>query len=293
MQQLASKFAENVENKKLRISRSNISDLKFVELLEVEELVLYGCPNVTFETTPNNIVNLDIMDSGLSNISGIKQMKQLKVLSLCANNIQDAHELQYLNNLQKLSLMQNYVNNVHPLRKLVQLTALYIGGCLLTDISPLRYLTNIQKMSLAENAIIDISALKYLKKLQVLHIQGNKIISIRALEHITCLEYVNIIANKIAYVSPLAQHTNKKDFSIEGYQETPTKEEIIFSQKLQIIYENNEKRQLLIKMYGQQKQTQNKFIQTSNQQINEQHYKLVSFSSKISDLFQQLGGQQQ
>ncbi|CAL6005807.1 Hypothetical_protein [Hexamita inflata] len=47
---------------------TNISDLKFVELFEVEKLVLYGCPNVTFQTTPNNIVNLDIEDSGLSTV---------------------------------------------------------------------------------------------------------------------------------------------------------------------------------------------------------------------------------
>ncbi|CAL6004811.1 Conserved_hypothetical protein [Hexamita inflata] len=103
----------------LRIqSDPNVRDLKFVESLNVTDLLLNGCNNAHLLRVPTNMQSLVHRDSDLKSVKGVERITELEYLDL----------------------QMNQLVNVNGIRELEKLTHLYINSNKITDLSPVEYL---------------------------------------------------------------------------------------------------------------------------------------------------------
>ncbi|MDH5765345.1 MAG: leucine-rich repeat domain-containing protein, partial [Gammaproteobacteria bacterium] len=74
-----------------------------------------------------SLIELDVGNTGITNISGIEQYATLQKLNLANNQIQDIGQLSTLS-VNELDLSNNNVIDASPLSSYTQLTALYLSG---------------------------------------------------------------------------------------------------------------------------------------------------------------------
>ncbi len=173
--------------------------------------------------------DLNVRDSGITDIAGLEFATKLRVLHLDKNPITNLRPLANLINLDRLSLVENGISDITPLAGLTKLRVLHLSRNPITDLRPLANLTqlvelhfwhfpanptnldlrpltnliNLEVLSLAGNGITDITPLVGLKKLRELHIANNHIEDFSLLAELTNLEKLWIQKNWTRDISPL------------------------------------------------------------------------------------------
>lgn len=174
-----------------------------------------------------NVTELNLSNSNISDISELKYFVSLKKLYLSKNEIVDVTPLSALKCLSRLELDDNKINintisslynnedfnlnlsgnnitDISALRNLTNLSILSLKKNNITNINPIANLTNLKSLDINENQISDISPLANLKKLKILKINKNIIEDLSPLTSLIKLEDLYLNDNKIKDISSLA-----------------------------------------------------------------------------------------
>ncbi|CAL5978768.1 Conserved_hypothetical protein [Hexamita inflata] len=234
---MKNKYQASVSNSKLSISNDvDLKSLRFVDELNVTELNVSSCKNVTFARTPTKVVKLTVNSCELKNANGIEKMKQLQYLNLSSNQITSIQELRTLVNLKELRLNNNQITNIQGIGELRNLNTLYLYSNKIVSIQELKALANLTYLNLYNNQIANIQWLSGLTNLKELYLDSNKIVEITALRDLRNLNKLEIYHNKIFDFSPVQNHPNRGNYhsanwDTNNYQKRPTQQEIEDSRK--------------------------------------------------------------
>ncbi|CAL6051905.1 leucine-rich_repeat domain-containing protein [Hexamita inflata] len=267
----------------------NITNLKFVEKLNLQELQVYFCYNLNFTRVSLNLTDLNIISCNVLKLDGLRQMQQLTKLRIFNNSTPvNVQELQYLSNLRYLDLNQSKVTDISPLKHLIDLQNLILSRNNIYDINPLQNLKNLLELELTENNVVDLSPLQDLIQLQYLQLGGNPIVHIKALKNLTELYSLNLSQTFIQDLSPIQHHQQREDqYEINNLKE-PTKDQIQHSLNYLYIKYLEE---ILIKYENTETLFKNK-IQVFNKKITKPYKGAVKnqqrFSEKLAILFKQI-----
>ncbi|CAL6075325.1 Conserved_hypothetical protein [Hexamita inflata] len=111
--EVKSKYQNQIQNGVLTISGdSNVKDFKFIDQLNVQQLILNKCVNLRFAHTPTKITSLTVNNTTITNIVGIENMKQLQYVDLRDNCIISCEPLKHLTNLQMLFVDNNCIQDL-------------------------------------------------------------------------------------------------------------------------------------------------------------------------------------
>ncbi|CAL5995623.1 leucine-rich_repeat domain-containing protein [Hexamita inflata] len=266
----------------------NITTLKFVDELDLQELQVYFCYNINFTRVPLRLTDLHFISCNLQKIAGLRQMLQLTKLSIY-NNSTSIHlqELQYLTNLKYLNLDRCQLVDITPINLLINLQNLNLSRNNLYNINPLRNLKNLLELELVENNIVDISPLQDLVQIQRMTLSNNPIIHIQALRNFTELQALNLSQTFVQDLSPLQNHQLRTEYEIYNLKE-PTEDQIQHSWNFLYIKYLEE---MLIKYENTETQFKNR-IQIFNKKITKPYKGAVKnqrrFSEKLIILFKQI-----
>ncbi|CAL5990766.1 leucine-rich_repeat domain-containing protein [Hexamita inflata] len=157
---LCNKYQPAIKFQTLYVENDNaIKDLKFVEKLDLVEIILSKCVNVKFTRNPSNLQYLSLQDCNISDSSG----------------------LQYFTQLKKLQITNSPLRSLSHISTLVNLLSLQITGSKLTNIVGIGNLKQLQYLDLSENAIISIQPLSQLlhtKQFKQLYLDDNFIVDL-------------------------------------------------------------------------------------------------------------------
>ncbi|CAL5989398.1 leucine-rich_repeat domain-containing protein [Hexamita inflata] len=295
-------YKNKVRNNTLTIEKSIydiVQNIQFVDQLPINVLKVYYSYDIRFDRVPSKITNLQFTNSPQTNFTGLEQMKQLMILSLNDNQLSQINFISSLINLTNLNVCSNIIKDLSPLQNLIQLKEINLNFNKIQDISPLKKLVKLEIIHLNSNQVIDVHPLKYLKELTQLYIRQNKIITIKPLHSLTKLAICDLNYNFIQDISnmPLISSLEEEDEEMgfglfdESEEEIdqqgkPTKQQLLLSNKITAVYEQQDKFQKEAKNTITTKQG---FAQMCNkiQQIlsnsNESH---LRWSQCIAQLFQ-------
>ncbi|CAL6040141.1 leucine-rich_repeat domain-containing protein [Hexamita inflata] len=166
---LVKKYINQVQSAILKIQQDeNITDLQFVDYLELNELKCKKCHYLNFNSVPKKLSKLILTQSYFKNLTGLKQMIQLTELNINVCRIYDISELNYLRNLTKLSLETNNIKDISALKDLKLLTELNLNQNNIKSIQALKFLTKLLNLQFADNFVEDIFQIRncfiFLKK---------------------------------------------------------------------------------------------------------------------------------
>ncbi|CAL6018313.1 Conserved_hypothetical protein [Hexamita inflata] len=254
-------------------NNSKLRTFRFTEQLrQIHAVQLFECKNVQFKRAPTNITTLVVKNCGFKQIDGIGSMTQLQILDLSNNCIQNISELSAMVNLRTLNVGCNKISNIAPLKLLFNLEVLYLYGNSINNVYYLQNLTNLTSLELGDNKLVDISPLSSLVNLTQLFLYKNFIVRISPVKNLLNLSTWNVAQNYICDLGPIKN------------QQKPTKEQITFASRLELIYKN-------IQIHGLTRQFQ-KQVMCFKRNINEPKYIMMEnqarFSSKIVHLVQML-----
>ncbi len=212
-----------LESKMREITGIYSGDIWLKDVWKISELDL-GRSYDDVESTPvrnlqalselENLKELYLDNSELSDISALAGFTSLTLLSLDYNQISDISPLSQLSSLNILSLESNQISDISPLADLQSLNTLSLWGNQISDISPLADLHSLNSLSLSENQISDISPLAGLHSLNTLYLWENQISDISPLAGLHSLNSLSLWENQISDISPLAGLTSLKILDI-------------------------------------------------------------------------------
>lgn len=151
----------------------------------------------------NEVVQLNLSNSGLDDLNFLKKFKKLTHLKLSANKIIDIEPLLNLEKLEFLDLSTNMIKNIGVLNHLKKIKNLYLDNNSIESL-PLFDLPELEELWLYSNQISNISNLKDLKNLFSLNISNNQIHDISVLKGLTKISHLDISNNKISKISALS-----------------------------------------------------------------------------------------
>lgn len=142
-------------------------------------------------------VEVDLINSKISEIIEIKGLERLQLLDLSCNKITEIKGLECLSQLKVLYLHDNFITKIKGLDKCVQLQSLYLYRNYITEIEGLENLTQLKELYLSHNNITKIKGLERLTQLEILYLANNLITEIEGLEGLTQLFRLKISQNQI------------------------------------------------------------------------------------------------
>jgi internalin A len=196
-------------------------------------------PNDTVLTSSQlaALTELDLSDSGISDLEGlqyavnltaliandndiktldpIKALNNLSVLSLQSNYIKDINAVQNMTNLGYLNLSDNYIISIDALKGLTDLEVIGLNANLISDLSPLKALTKLSILDLSSNVPDDITQISALTNLELLSLAGNNISDISVLKNMTKLQVLELQNNSLTDISVLDSLKAKGAFNFE------------------------------------------------------------------------------
>ncbi|CAL6072387.1 Conserved_hypothetical protein [Hexamita inflata] len=176
------KFKNNLI-RELSVSSCNISNFKFIELNNLETLVVKNQMMNAQELDDECIRNHKKSQELISSITKFKQLQELNIYGFD-------------------------VIDLNPLLQMELLTRLSLSSCGLKDIENLRLLTNLKSLDISENYNIDFTCLQYFSQLIVLNLRSCGLNTIDFLKNLTNLVELNIQNNQIMYIQ-IVEDLNK------------------------------------------------------------------------------------
>ncbi|CAL6040821.1 leucine-rich_repeat domain-containing protein [Hexamita inflata] len=201
---LATHFKQFVSNRSLKICNHDLKSIRFADYLDIDELNLQNCYEVTLERTPKNIKKLVINNCRLitTRINGLENMSQLTELNLGLNMLTDdcLEIIGSLKNLQSLDLSINRLENVDKLKQLGNLRALDLNQNFIKTVDCLESLAGLQNLDISYNQVSHVKALENMENMNVLNISHNKINSMQCLAKMKNIISLDISFNQIISV---------------------------------------------------------------------------------------------
>ena len=206
------------EMRSLGLAGLGIEDVSALAELPLEWLSLAGNPisNLSPLSRLTAVRNLDLSNTGLTDIEPLAGLTNLGWLNLWNNRITDVSPLIGMDGLSTLNLAKNVVSGVGPLKGLVNLEWLDLQGNRISDVSPLWSMVDLRTLMLAENAIIDIEPLKRLVNLKRLDLQENRISDVSPLSTMQGLRTLKLEKNAISDIGPLVDRSIYGGAEAEG-----------------------------------------------------------------------------
>ncbi|CAL5970217.1 leucine-rich_repeat domain-containing protein [Hexamita inflata] len=294
-------YKNKVRNNTLTIEQSIydiVQNIQFVDQLPINVLKVYYSYDIRFDRVPSKITNLQFTNAPQTNFTGFEQMKQLMILSLNDNQLSQINFISSLINLTNLNVCSNIIKDLSPLQNLIQLKEINLNFNKIQDISPLKKLVKLEIIHINSNQIIDIHPLKYLKELSQLYIRQNKIITIKPLQSLSKLVICDVNYNFIQDMSnmplipPLEEEDEEMGFGLfdeseeEIVQQNPPKQQLLLSNKITAIYEQQDKFQKEAKNTITTKQGFALMCNKIHQLLSNSNESHLRWSQCIAQLFQ-------
>ncbi|QDV66071.1 Bifunctional hemolysin/adenylate cyclase precursor [Crateriforma conspicua] len=133
----------------------------------------------------SSIAELDLSNSGVTDLEGLQHLVGLRSLNLSGNNLDSTslsvlrprnNDTQGLLAIEHLDLSNNQLTSTNPLQFLTTLRTLNLSdqrGVSITSIGGLRTLEELRVLTVAGNSVTDLSPLRNLSNLRVLDASGN------------------------------------------------------------------------------------------------------------------------
>ncbi|CAL5972218.1 Conserved_hypothetical protein [Hexamita inflata] len=261
----------------------SITTIKFVDMLNLQELQLYFCYNLNFTRVPFSLTFLNIISCNVQKLDGLRLMKQLTKLRIFNNSTPfQLQELQYLTNLQLLDLNNSNVQDITPI-KYLHLQSLILSRNNIDNIEALKHHKELLELNLNVNKVINLSPLQELIQLQSLEINENPIVHIDALRNLTQLQVLSLSETFVQDLTPIQQHLKRSEYQI-NYIKQPTQEQINHSLFFKNIQYLEDKKKMIYDVSQQFKQRILQFkqhvVKTYYQAVNDQQI----FSYELSNL---------
>ncbi|CAL6107478.1 leucine-rich_repeat domain-containing protein [Hexamita inflata] len=163
--EMQSKYQPQVNYNKIEISSdTNIKDVKFMDQIKVQCLILNKCSNFNFRKAPTQLQYLTLNDCNISDLEGLQQFQQLKKLELIKNTqIQSVKEIFTLKNLLSLTINNTKLTNLVGIQALSKLKYIDLRDNYIVSVEPLKNLQYIKQLLLDNNQIIDMEHLTVMK----------------------------------------------------------------------------------------------------------------------------------
>ncbi|CAL6024617.1 leucine-rich_repeat domain-containing protein [Hexamita inflata] len=228
-----SQFINQIQNNQLRIFENDLESIRFCSYLNVNELILTNCINISFGVVPNNIQKLTVnncylttkkiigiekihlreLNLGLNALTDdcleiIKQLKEIERLDLSMNRLEKIDNISELKQLKSLDLNQNRIKQIDCLEQLTELENLDISFNQVSQIVKLENLVNIKVLNVSHNKINTIQCLAKMKNIVSLDISFNQIISVEICKTFELLTDLRTQKNKIQDLSTIMTHKN-------------------------------------------------------------------------------------
>ncbi|CAL6009579.1 Conserved_hypothetical protein [Hexamita inflata] len=167
-QEIKPDVSKNPQDKRLQICNDvQVISIGFLNhFANLQELYIYKCINVSFESALTTVTKLSVVECELESIQGIGQMKQLQFLDLSKNKLKNIDELQQLTNLTNLNLSFNSICNISVLQYLISLQNLSLQNNKIIFIQPVCQLPSLIHLSIRNNVIQDMVQFKNLQAFQ-------------------------------------------------------------------------------------------------------------------------------
>ncbi|CAL6073298.1 Conserved_hypothetical protein [Hexamita inflata] len=171
---MANKYQSQVNYNKIEIfNDTGIKDIKFMDKISVECLILNKCTNFNLKRVPTYLLYLTLNDCNISDLEGLQQFQQLKKLELTKNT---------------------QIQSVKQVYSLVNLLSLIISNTKLTNLVGIQALSKLKYIDLRDNCIVSVEPLKPLQYIKQLLLDNNQILD---MEHLTAMK--NYISDWIYY----------------------------------------------------------------------------------------------
>lgn len=119
-------------------------------------------------------VHLRIVSRQHLDLNRLKSLENIFELDLTKTRVSDISPLTQLKSIEKLDLTSTGIENFEPLKLLTTLKDLYLSNTKISDITPLGYLHRLVSLKLANTSIRDISPLQVLRNLEELDLDFRK-----------------------------------------------------------------------------------------------------------------------
>ncbi|CAL6052001.1 Conserved_hypothetical protein [Hexamita inflata] len=196
-----------------------LTDLVFLDQMNVTNVFISECHNISFTQVPKLLKYLWICNSDIQNLVGIEKITQLEHLTLrqCSlSRIQNQLEaVKKLPNLKYLDVAQNDITSAECICN-EKLTSLNVSENNLKSLEDLRFMYKLKALDVSGNQLSSISILADLTDLIELNISFNAITSIYNLYRLTKLIYLNAIYNKIIDIEVCIKLKSLIDLRING-----------------------------------------------------------------------------
>jgi len=151
---------------------------------------------------------LYLHDSQISNLEPLTSLTSLRELRLSRTRVSSLRPVAVLTNLQKLWVDGTKVTNLEPLRNLIGLELLDLGYTPVTNIEPLRGLTNLKMLWLPATQACELENLRNLVNLQELYLWDTEVSDLEPLVTLTKLRTLNLSHTKVSNIEPLKALTS-------------------------------------------------------------------------------------
>ncbi|CAL6013480.1 Conserved_hypothetical protein [Hexamita inflata] len=239
-QRMINKFQDKIIDGKLDIKDDQeLTDLSFIQKLNVTKVTIDSCVHVTIDIFNDNIKEFYVNRCDFANVDDLK-LNNLEILSLRENGMKGTQNIlvQMQNNpkfshLKELDLSENR-KEIHRLdnqnlsiamycvlyqicfeeelqlndqKSMVNLVKLTLHGNRITNISVLSTLINLEELDLGMNRNININPIQYLTKLTKLSLENCGLTNIQDLSSLTNLIELNLAENEGIDISPINKLT--------------------------------------------------------------------------------------
>lgn len=181
---------------------------KIADYPEIEAAIRASIGKETGELTREDFLRveeLDIHESGISDITPLKAMSNLTYLSANGNRIVDLSPLSGLTRLARLLLVNNGITDITPLAGLKNLTNLNLDGNAISDFSPLSGLTGLTWLSLEGTGLSDLTPLSGLVNLTDARFCSNEIVDLTPIAGWEKIERLCFSFNPVTDVTVLGE----------------------------------------------------------------------------------------
>jgi len=163
------------------------------------------------DVTPSDyeqLTELDLSNSSLSDLEEIKIFTNLQKLFLNETEVSDLEPIRLLNKLQRLDLNKTRILDIRPLSELAELRELFMHYTSVSDLEPLRNLTNLVRLGINNTLVSNIEPLKNLTNLEALDLDKDKVSDLEPLMNLKSLQRLYLRNTQVSDINPLAGLAN-------------------------------------------------------------------------------------
>ncbi|KAL0217168.1 hypothetical protein RCL1_007651 [Eukaryota sp. TZLM3-RCL] len=197
-------------------SSSFVSLPDHLPLSRILKLDLANSGISSFSVSCENLKELDLENTSVSDISLLSVCKNLTLLNIKKTQVSDLSPISNCRELQTLRASYTKVTDLSPLSNCIGLQVLYSGRVDVSDISPLSSCVSLTLLNIAYTKVSDLSPLSSCVLLKELYALGTEISDISPLYHCKNMTKLKLNHTKVNDYSPLCNCLELKTLSLSG-----------------------------------------------------------------------------